>query len=82
MGRGDIGAGDGLPMIGDDVVIGYGASVLGPVRVGDHAVVGAHALVIKDLPAGASAVSRPAQIVHTPSRTDYEEVARVSRPLD
>ncbi|MFE9374519.1 serine O-acetyltransferase EpsC [Streptomyces sp. NPDC006711] len=38
------------PVIGDRVVIGVSASVLGPVEVGDDCVIGAHALVLSDVP--------------------------------
>jgi serine O-acetyltransferase len=40
-----------MPTIGDDVVLGAYAAVIGPVRVGDRAFVGAHALVTVDVPA-------------------------------
>lgn len=49
------------PSVGDGVTIGSGARVLGPVRLGDHCTVGANAVVIKDVPAGALAVGVPAQ---------------------
>jgi serine O-acetyltransferase len=52
-----------LPVIEDDVYIGNGAKVLGPVRVGRGAKIGANAVVIKDVPAGATAVGVPARIV-------------------
>lgn len=41
------------PVIGDGVTLGANASVLGPVRVGDCASIGAHCLVTTDVPAGA-----------------------------
>ena len=41
------------PIVGDRVVLGVGATVLGPVHIGDDARVGAHALVLCDIPAGA-----------------------------
>src|SRR5262249_657880 len=44
------------PEIGDDVFIGAGAKVLGPVRVGAGAKVGANAVVLHDVPDGATAV--------------------------
>jgi serine O-acetyltransferase len=40
----------GVPTIGDDVVIGAGAAVLGPVHVGDGARIGANAVVLRDVP--------------------------------
>src|SRR5690606_6103816 len=39
------------PTIGDRVVLGVGASVLGPVRVGHDTLIGAHSLVLHDVPA-------------------------------
>jgi serine O-acetyltransferase len=54
---------DGDPELGDDVYVGAGARVLGPVRVGDRARIGANAVVLTDVPAGASAVGVPARIV-------------------
>jgi serine O-acetyltransferase len=43
----------GQPTLGDDVRVCSKASVLGPVHVGDGALIGAHALVVEDVPAGA-----------------------------
>lgn len=54
--------GDGVPVIGCDVVIGAGACVLGELTVGDGATIGANAVVIRDVPAGAVAVGVPAKI--------------------
>lgn len=50
------------PTLGDGVVVGAGAKVLGPVWVGDGARIGANAVVIRDVPAGAAAVGVPARI--------------------
>ena len=41
------------PVVGNGVVLGTNATVLGPVTIGDYAVIGAQALVNKDVPAGA-----------------------------
>ncbi|WP_432989468.1 serine O-acetyltransferase EpsC [Dactylosporangium sp. CA-233914] len=41
------------PSVGDRVVLGVGATVLGPVRIGDDAEIGALCLVLSDVPAGA-----------------------------
>ncbi|NBI32563.1 serine O-acetyltransferase, partial [Enterorhabdus sp. P55] len=51
------------PRLGKNVFIGAGAKVLGPVYVGDGAKVGANAVVLKDVPGGATAVGVPARIV-------------------
>ena len=46
----DIGGGPGYPVVGDDVVLAFGAKVLGPVRIGDGVHVGPCALVTTDVP--------------------------------
>jgi len=50
------------PTLEDNVVIGAGAVVLGPVRIGKGARIGAGAVVINDVPEGATAVGVPARI--------------------
>jgi serine O-acetyltransferase len=54
---------DGDPVLGDGVYVGAGARVLGPVRVGDRARIGANAVVLVDVPDDASAVGVPARII-------------------
>lgn len=51
------------PTLGNRVVVGVGASVLGAIVVGDGAKIGAGSVVLKDLPPGATAVGIPARIV-------------------
>lgn len=53
----------GAPVIGDDVFIGTGAKVLGPVRIGRGARVASNSLVISDVPDGATAIGVPARIL-------------------
>ena len=50
------------PIIGSHVIIGAGAKVIGGVTVGDHARIGANAVVLQDVPAYALAVGVPAVI--------------------
>ena len=60
------------PTIGNDVVIGSNAAILGAITVGDEAQVGSGAVVIKPVPAGATVVGVPGKIVRgpgAPSRT-------------
>lgn len=52
-----------VPVIEDDVIIGVGAKVLGPVRVGRGAVIGANAVVLVDVPAGAVVGGIPARVL-------------------
>ncbi|MBS0319731.1 MAG: serine O-acetyltransferase [Proteobacteria bacterium] len=50
------------PTLGRGVVIGAGAKVLGPILVGDGAKVGSNAVVVRDVPPGATAVGIPARV--------------------
>ncbi|WP_402467516.1 serine O-acetyltransferase [Isoptericola aurantiacus] len=50
------------PTLGDRVMVGSGAKVLGPLWIGSDAKIGANAVVTKDVPAGAVAVGVPAQL--------------------
>jgi serine O-acetyltransferase len=49
------------------VTIGTGAKVIGPVRIGERAQIGANAVVVDDVPAGATVVGVPAHPVGEPS---------------
>jgi serine O-acetyltransferase len=49
------------PTIGNDVIVGSGAQVLGPFRVGNGARIGAAAVVLKEVPDGATMVGNPAR---------------------
>jgi serine O-acetyltransferase len=51
------------PTLGDYVHIGTGAKILGPVRVGDYARIGANAVVVHDVPANTTVVGAPARPV-------------------
>lgn len=44
------------PTVGNKVLIGTGAKILGPIHIGDGAMIGANAVVIRDVPAGATVV--------------------------
>jgi serine O-acetyltransferase len=51
------------PTIGDRVIIGAGAKVLGPIKIGDDSRIGANAVVVKEVPASSVVVGVPGQIV-------------------
>ena len=59
------------PTLERGVVIGAGAKVLGPITLGERAKVGSNAVVVRDVPAGATAVGIPARIVE-----DHKEIDR------
>lgn len=66
------------PTLADNVVVGAGAKILGPVTIGDGARVGSNAVVSKDVPAGATVVGIPGRVVEKQSGDDKrrEETAR------
>jgi serine O-acetyltransferase len=53
------------PTLGKGVVIGAGAKILGPVKIGDGAKIGSNAVVVKDVPEGATAAGIPARVLDT-----------------
>jgi serine O-acetyltransferase len=63
------------PTLGRGVVIGAGAKLLGPIVVGDGAKVGSNAVLVKDVPPGATAVGIPARIILDEQDKTREEKA-------
>lgn len=51
------------PTVGNNVIIGTGAKVLGNIVIGDNAKIGANAVVLKSIQAGATAVGIPAKVI-------------------
>jgi serine O-acetyltransferase len=60
------------PTLQRGVVIGAGAKVLGPITLGSGSKVGSNAVVVRDVPPGATAVGIPARIVEDRSEIDRE----------
>ena len=63
------------PTLGQGVVIGAGAKVLGPILVGEGAKIGSNAVVVKDVPAGATALGIPARVILDEQDKTREEKA-------
>ena len=55
-----------FPTLADNVFVGAGARILGGITVGEGACIGANAVVVKDVPAGATAVGVPAKLLGAP----------------
>jgi serine O-acetyltransferase len=56
------------PTLGDNVTVGSGAKLLGPIAVGDNAKIGANTVVVEDVPAGATVVGNPGHPVRVEGR--------------
>ena len=61
------------PTLRDNVVVGAGAKIIGPVEIGANAAVGANAVVVKDVAAGGTAVGVPAVVKFPASRPVDDE---------
>lgn len=69
------------PTLGNGVMVGCGAKVLGPFKVGDGAKIAANAVVLSEVPAGATAVGVPAKVVRMHGRKPAaEEVDQIHIP--
>ena len=68
------------PTLGNGVVVGAGAKVLGGFVVGDGARIGSNAVVVKPVPAGATAVGNPARIMMPSSETGAAQSPVATEP--
>jgi serine O-acetyltransferase len=66
------------PELGDHVFVGAGAKIVGPVKIGSHCRIGANAVVVRDIPAGATAVGVPAKVV----RMRSEAASSITKPAE
>ena len=79
-GRGSVG---GYPTIGSRVFIGVNAVVLGKIHIGDDAVIGAGAVVVRSVPSRGVAVGNPARIASFKGSSDfisYDEIRDAGEP--
>ncbi len=63
------------PTLGKGVIVGAGAKILGPITIGDGAKIGSNAVVVKDVPEGATAVGIPARILDEAKQQAREKKA-------
>ena len=59
------------PTIGNDVVIGSGAQIIGPIKVGNNARIASNAVVVKDVPENATMVGIPAKLVKLENKGNF-----------
>ncbi|MBD0305800.1 MAG: serine O-acetyltransferase [Nitrospiraceae bacterium] len=53
------------PTLGNHVVVGAGAKILGGIRIGDHVKIGANSVVLKSIPPGSTVIGVPARVIKT-----------------
>ena len=70
------------PTLGNGVVVGAGAKILGPIVVGNGAKIGSNAVVVKNVPAGATVVGVPGRVVDEPSAVEAARFAAYAVVLE
>ena len=63
----------GCPTIGDNVVLATGSAVIGNVKIGNNVMVGAHSLVLHDVPDGAVVAGNPARVINMNGKENTKE---------
>lgn len=70
------------PTLGDNIMVGTGAKILGSVTIGDNSKIAAGAVVLNDIPANSTAVGVPARVVRIDGeRTDYLDQVHIPDPV-
>jgi len=67
-------SGKGIPQIGNNVRICTGAVVIGPITIGDNAIIGANATIVKNVPANCTVVPTPSYIVRNNGNRVFEKL--------
>ncbi len=68
------------PTLGNNVLIGAGAKVLGPIKIEDNCKVAANAVVLKEIPENSTAVGIPARVVRRHGRKVTDDLDQVNIP--
>ncbi|MBU0499140.1 MAG: serine O-acetyltransferase [Gammaproteobacteria bacterium] len=69
------------PTLGNDVVVGAGAKVLGPIEIGDGVRIGSNSVVIKPVPPGSTVVGVPGRLIHRESEKDQEHRRKIAEKM-
>jgi serine O-acetyltransferase len=69
------------PTLGNDVVIGAGATILGPIMMGNGSRVGSNAVVTKDVAPGATVVGIPGRVVNAPKSEHDQQRDAIARKI-
>lgn len=68
------------PTLGDNVMVGAGAKILGPICIGDNVKVAANAVVLKDIPGNCTAVGVPARIARCEGQRVEQDLDQIHMP--
>lgn len=68
------------PTLGDNVMVGAGAKILGPVEIGDNSKIAANAVVLKQVPKNSTAVGIPAQVVRKNGQKVADDLDQIHIP--
>ena len=68
------------PTLGNNVMVGCGAKVLGPFKIGDNSKIAANAVVLKEIPPDSTAVGIPAKVVRKGGKKIVDELDQVTMP--
>jgi len=66
--------GRGIPKIGNNVRIGTGAVIIGPITIGDNVIIGANSTVTKDVPSNCTIIPSPSYIIRRNGQKVYEKL--------
>ncbi|MEJ2589996.1 MAG: serine O-acetyltransferase [Candidatus Thiodiazotropha sp.] len=69
------------PTLCDDVVVGAGAKVLGPILVGEGARIGSNAVVVKDVPPGATVIGVPGKLINPRQQEEAGHRAEIAKKI-
>ena len=72
----------GVPVLGDDIYVGPGATLVGKIRIGNGAKVAANTLVIDDVPSGATVIGVPGRVMVAPARAVEAAATAASVQVD
>ncbi|MBO7250891.1 MAG: serine O-acetyltransferase [Clostridia bacterium] len=68
------------PTLGNDVMVGAGAKILGPFKIGDNSKIAANAVVLNEIPENCTAVGMPAKIVRKEGQKVIDQLDQVHIP--
>lgn len=69
------------PTLGNNVVVGAGAKILGPINIGDNARIGSNSVVVRDVPENATVVGIPGRVIPTKPDARHEQRQAIAQRI-